>query len=84
MHTKLVCAAHSGASKFHKQLAVMQAPTLVERVKDALEPDIGIATVVNDGSIYLALSTWYVNKQAQISAPRKCQSLLHATLDAKV
>lgn len=36
----------------------MQAPTLIERVKDALEPDIGIATVVNDGSIYLALSTW--------------------------
>ena len=36
----------------------MQAPTLIERIKDAVEPDIGIATVVNDGSIYLALSTW--------------------------
>ena len=35
-----------------------QAPTVVERIRDAIEPDIGIATVVNDGSIYLALSTW--------------------------
>jgi ATP-dependent HslUV protease ATP-binding subunit HslU len=34
------------------------APTLVERVKDALEPDVSLATCVNDGSIFLALGLW--------------------------
>jgi len=36
----------------------LQAPTLVERVKDALEPDVSVATCVNDGSIFLALGLW--------------------------
>lgn len=63
---KLDCWAGTGfLREFYSMLNeasyFLQAPTVLERVKDAIEPDIGIATIVNDGSIYLALSTWYVS-----------------------
>lgn len=32
----------------------------MERIKDAVEPDLSVAAFVNDGSVFLVLGAWYV------------------------